>query len=87
MKLLVESIRRISLPRYVVRVWRREPSDYEHSAKGLGEIELVAYQHQEGPLRELCDKLLEVANVTAVEVVDWNQQGIFLTNNERRSHE
>ena len=87
MSVLVESLRRISLARYVVRVWRKEPSDYEHRARGLGEIELVAYQHQEASLRELCDRLLELPNVTAVEVVDWNQQGIFVTNDERRKHD
>lgn len=76
MKILVESIARIVLPRYVVRVWRQEEHDYEHKTQGVTDVELEAHRNQEMSAKELALSLLMMPNVNAVEVLDWENKGI-----------
>jgi hypothetical protein len=76
MKILLESVIRISLPKYIVRVWQQEQQDYEHTTKGIGQVELAAYRHQDLPAKELALNLLAMPNVNAVEVLDWENKGV-----------
>lgn len=76
MKILVESIMRISLPKYTVRVWRQEEQDYEHKTQGITDVELEARRNQDLSAKELALSLLMMQNVNAVEVLDWDSKGI-----------
>jgi hypothetical protein len=76
MKILIESISRIVLPKYVVRVWRQEEQDYEHKTQGVGDVELEAHRNQELPAKELALSLLTMQRVNAVEVLDWENKGV-----------
>lgn len=72
----VKSIFRIALPKYVVRVYRDEDANFEFSQSGFTPIELAAYKNQDLPLMELARKILEMPNVSSVEVINWDNNGV-----------
>lgn len=73
---LIERMTRFTLPKYTIRVWTQESLDYQYSVVGLSAVELVAHVHQDLPMRELVEKMLEVEGVNAVECLDWTLNGI-----------
>lgn len=74
----IESVTRISLPRYTIRVWRNEPKDYEYQTGGVSELEAFAQKNQDLPMREIAVGLLGFSRVTAVEVLGWSKDGVVL---------
>jgi hypothetical protein len=77
---IVESMNKVSLPRYTVRVWRQEESDYEHKPGLYSDIEQVARANQWATISELAAKLAELPRVNAVEVLDWDLGGVVVYN-------
>lgn len=75
-KILLESVIRISLPKYIVRVWRQEEQDYEHMTRGVSDVELEAYRNQDMSAKALALSLLMMPNVNAVEILDWENKGL-----------
>jgi hypothetical protein len=76
MTMLMESMTRISLPKYTVRVWRSQDESYEHWPPGFSDIEACAHNYQDESPRSLALKILSLRNIAAVEVLDWNQNGL-----------
>ena len=76
MTVKVESIIRISLPKYTIRVWRFEEDQYEHVTQGVTDVECVAHECQDLHPKALGLKLMLMERVSAVEILDWNQNGI-----------
>lgn len=73
-----ESIVRISLPKYTVRVWRREERGYKYQSRGFSDIHIMAYRHQEDSLHELAERIAELPDIVSVEVLDWDRNGIVI---------
>jgi hypothetical protein len=76
MRVLIESVLRISLPKYIVRVWQQRDKDYEHQTEGITDIEMEAHKHQDLPAKDLALHLLLTKGVSAVEVLDWESKGV-----------
>lgn len=77
MKGWIESVTRISLPRYTVRVWKDEDDDYEHISGRITDIERVANEHADEPAAELARKIAKLPGVVAVEVLGWDLAGVM----------
>jgi hypothetical protein len=73
----IESVIRISLPRYTVRVWRDESDDYEHVPGRFSDVESVARANEFDPPSDLAKKIAALPNVVAVEVLDWDHGGVM----------
>lgn len=67
---------KITLPRFVVRVWRELESDKTYKRAEHADLEALAYANQEVELSELARLLLAAPGVVSVEVHDWNQCGV-----------
>lgn len=74
----IQSIQRIILPKYTIRIWRLEPDDYEHRVPGLNKIAITAHSNADLPMRELANLLLQQPDIDGVEVVDWDGHGMVL---------
>lgn len=81
MSVLIESMTRISLPRYTVRVWRQQPEDFTYSPGQFSDIESVARANEYDAPSELAKKIAALPNVNAVEVLDWDKGGVVVYNN------
>lgn len=81
MSVLIESMHRITVPKYVIRVWKQELPDYKHVQSGITELELLAHKNQELPLQELASVILESDDINAVEVLGWDGCGVVLYRN------
>ena len=80
MIMLVESITRIVLVRYVVRVWRQQAYNYVHVPGQLSDLEDVARANElEAPL-DLAKKIGMLPGVNAVEVLGWDRGGVVIYN-------
>lgn len=73
----IESVTKISLPRYTVRVWREQDDGYEHKPGAFTDIEAMAQMHQDATPAELAKKLSALPSVVAVEVLDWDHGGVM----------
>jgi hypothetical protein len=73
----IESVIRISLSRYTIRVWRDESDDYEHTPGRFTDIESVARANEDEPPADLAKKIAALPNVVAVEVLDWDHGGVM----------
>ena len=73
--MLVESMTRISLPKYTIRVWRQEAEDHEHTPGLYSDIESVARANETDKPVELAKKIAALPRVNAVEVLDWDLGG------------
>lgn len=80
MIVLVESITRICLPKYVVRVWRQQAYNYVHVPGQLSDLEEVARSNEEEPPLELARKIGILPGVNAVEVLGWDRGGVVIYN-------
>lgn len=78
---LIERMTRFTVPKYTIRVWTQESLDYQYSTTGISAAELMAHKHQDLPMRELVEKILEVEGVNAVECLDWALNGIVAYSN------
>jgi hypothetical protein len=81
MSVLVESMHRITVPKYVIRVWKQEAPDYKHKQTGITELELMAHKHQDLPLEELAGVILGGEDINAVEVLGWDGCGVVVYRN------
>lgn len=81
MSVLVESMHRITVPRFVIRVWKQQPPDYKHRQAGITELEVFAHRNQDMPMEDLAAGLLEQEDVNAVEVLGWDGCGVVLYRN------
>lgn len=81
MSVLVESIHRITVPKYVLRVWKQEMPTYKHATTGVTELELLALKNQDLPAEELAGLILESEDINAVEVLGWNGSGVVFYRN------
>lgn len=75
MSLLVESMTRISLPKYTIRVWRQEDESYQHTPGLYSDIESVARANESDSAVELAKKIVALPRVNAVEVLGWDLGG------------
>ena len=73
----IESVIRISLTRYTIRVWRDEPDDYDHVPGRFTDIEAIARANEDDAPAVLAKKIAELPNVVAVEVLDWDHGGVM----------
>lgn len=78
MAIFTESIIRVSLPKYIVRVWRTEEADYEHQTQGVTDIEAAAHKAQDLGPKALGLKLMLLPRVVSVEILDWNNNGLVM---------
>lgn len=78
MSVLIESMHRITVPKYVIRVWKQETPDYKHTQSGITELELLAHKNQDLAPEDLARKILEVEDINAVEVLGWDGCGVVL---------
>lgn len=78
---VVESMTKISLPKYVVRVWRDQPQDYEHLPGLYTDLHSVAQANQDASASTLAKSLAALPHVSAVEVLDWDSGGVVVYNN------
>lgn len=81
MSVLIESMHRITVPKYVIRVWKQEMPDYRHKQRGITELELLAHKNQDLPLEELAGVILEGEDINAVEVLGWDGCGVVVYRN------
>lgn len=72
----VQSVFRIALPRYILRVYKNEESDFEYVFQGYTELEIEAHRNQDLPMMELARKILAMQQVTAVEIIGWENNGV-----------
>jgi uncharacterized protein YigA (DUF484 family) len=80
MSILVEQMIRVSLPKYTVRVWRQQTEEYEHTTQGISDVEAVAHKNQDLHPKALALSILLLPNVNAVEVLDWEKDGVVVYN-------
>lgn len=73
----IESVTRISLPRYTVRVWREQEDSYDHTPGLFTDIEAVAQANQDDSPADLARKIAGLPSVVAVEVLDWDHGGVM----------
>lgn len=73
----IESVHRISLTRYTVRVWREQENDYDHEPGKYTDIEAVARANEDDTPAELAKRLAALPSVVAVEVLDWDHGGVM----------
>jgi len=78
---VIESMTKISLPKYTVRVWRDEGDEYEHKPGLFTDLHSMAQANQDNPPAELAKKLAGLPSVAAVEVLDWDSGGVVVYNN------
>jgi len=78
MTVLVETMHRITVPNYEIRIWRAERPDYKFEPEPFGKLALLAQRNQELALDELARLLLAEDNVSAVEVLNWAHCGVVL---------
>lgn len=78
---VVESMTKISLPKYTVRVWRDESDEYQHQPGLFTDLHSLAKEHQDSPAAELAKILAALPKVAAVEVLDWDSGGVVVYNN------
>ena len=78
MSVLIESMHRITVPKYVIRVWKQEAPDYKHTQTGVTELELLAHHNQDLPMHELANLILGGEDINAVEVLGWDGCGVVL---------
>lgn len=78
MSILVESMSRIVLPKYLIRVWRQENEGYEHTPGLYTDLESVARANETDKPVELARKIIALPRVNAVEVLDWDLGGCVL---------
>jgi hypothetical protein len=81
MSVLIESMHRITVPKYVIRVWKQEAPNYTHVQSGVTELELLAHHNQDLPMHELAGLLLGGDDINAVEVLGWDGCGVVLYRN------
>ena len=81
MSILVESMHRITVPKYVIRVWKQEAPEYQHKQAGITELELLAHHNQDLPMHELAGLIVGVEDVNAVEILGWDGCGVVLYRN------
>ena len=67
---------RISLPRYIVRVWRREDVTATYDKAANADLVLTAHRCQELSMGEIVDELAKLPRVAAIEILDWCSNGI-----------
>lgn len=77
MTIQVQSVLRFPLPRYIVKVYRNEDIDYAHTPGLYTEIEQVVRRNQDGPAKAIAESALEIERVVAVEVIDWDNNGVL----------
>lgn len=78
---VIESMTKISLPKYTIRVWRDQDHDYEHKPGLFTDLHSMAQANQDAPAAELAKKLAALPSVAAVEVLDWDSGGVVVYNN------
>lgn len=81
MSVLIESMHRITVPKYVIRVWKQEAPDYKHTQRGITELELLAHNCQDMEMDELAKLILAGDDINAVEILSWDGCGIVLYRN------
>lgn len=69
MKQILESMTRIVLSKYLVRIWRDESVDYEHKPDANEDLRSIAKANEGLPPAALAKKIAELSRVTAVEVI------------------
>lgn len=80
MSVLIESMTRISLPRYTIRVWRQQPEEFQYNPGLFTDLESVARANEDDAPVELAKKIAALPNVNAVEVLDWDRGGVVVYN-------
>ena len=73
----IESVIRISLPRYTIRVWRDESDDFTYIPGRFTDIEAMARANEDDPPAVLARKIGGLPDVVAVEVLDWDHGGVM----------
>jgi hypothetical protein len=81
MSVLIESMHRITVPKYVIRVWKQEAPDYKHKQAGVTELELLAHHNQDLPMEELASVILKLEDINAVEILGWDGCGVVFYQN------
>jgi len=77
MNMMVQSVYRFALPRYVVKVYRNEDVDYVHKPGLYSEVERVVRQQQEATPKAIAEAALALDRVVCVEVIDWDKNGVL----------
>lgn len=72
----VQSIIRVAVGKYVVRVFLEESVNFQYTQLGVTDTEIVIHRNQDLPMMELAKKLLENRRVFAVEITSWDQNGV-----------
>lgn len=72
----VESITRIALPKYVIIVHQHRQSDWQFEHNGYSQIDVLAHNNQDLPMRDLANILIEIEGVSSVEIVGWDNNGL-----------
>jgi hypothetical protein len=80
MSILIESMTRVSLAKYIIRVWRQEESTFEHKPGMYSDIEQVARANEDDTPTELAQKIAALPRVNAVEVLCWDRGGVVVYN-------
>lgn len=72
----VESITRIALPKYVIIVHQHRHNDWQFEHNGYSQIDVLAHNNQDLPMRDLANILIEIEGVSSVEIVGWDNNGL-----------
>lgn len=78
---VIESMTKISLPKYTIRVWRDETEEFEPLPGLYTDLHSVAQANQDLSPSKLAKKIAELPRVAAVEVLDWDSGGVVVYNN------
>lgn len=73
---VLESMTRISLPKYTIRVWRSEDLNFEYTPGLYSDIEQTARANEDDSATVLARKIGSLPGVAAVEVLGWDTNGV-----------
>jgi hypothetical protein len=72
----VQSITRVAVGKYEVRVFMEESKDFEYAQTGITRVEMDIHKWQDLPMMELAKRLLENKKIFAVEITSWDSNGV-----------
>lgn len=75
-KEVLESMTKIALPKYTIRVWRSQKLEFEYAPGAYSDIEQMARANEDDSPTTLAKKIGALPGVEAVEVLGWDAGGV-----------
>ena len=72
----IQSIIRVAIGSYEVRVFLDEDSDFKYQQLGFTKLEMVVRKCEDLPMVELAREILDNPKVAVVEIIGWDKNGV-----------